>query len=138
MVAHVNYIPLHINARTAEKSSARLLFAIDPQRDWSLEKFDITNAYINESFEFDNPVYVKEHARADGLFKHGGTIFRFVRNLWGNKLAIFYYFRGMFQSMHKGGYKSTSLEECLFVKQDGDGFILVTATVYEFLVAASN
>lgn len=87
MIPDTHYNPNHINAPTAEKSSARLLFAVAAQMKCSIEQFDITNAYVHEKFAFIKKMYVREHARTNGSFKHGKNIGLLFKNLWGKKSA---------------------------------------------------
>lgn len=87
MKSGVHYYPDRVKCPTAEKATARLLFAIAAGHAWKIEHMDITIAYAHEPSSSPKPIFVRELPDWQGNFKHGRRTGLLVRNLWGGRYA---------------------------------------------------
>lgn len=65
---------------TADKSTARLLFAVDDTLHWTVQNMDIINSYVHEPAMHTRPIYVRERDENDGQYLHGRTTGRLIKN----------------------------------------------------------
>lgn len=66
---------------TADKSTARFLFAIAAAHDCKIEHMDIGNAYVHKPAMCTQPVFVQEIPRSSGEYKYGQAIGRLKKLL---------------------------------------------------------
>lgn len=87
MIPGTHLDPQRTQLPTADKTTARLLFAIAAAHKWPVEHMDITNAYVHEPATHNKSIYVRELADSRGRFSNGKTMGRLLKNLWGGNSA---------------------------------------------------
>ena len=92
MRPHQHFNPDHTAAPMADKSSIRLLLAIKAAHGRKAAHFDIKSAFTHEAYHYDADVYVKQHPRFDGTYRHEGKGGKLLRNLYGSPSGRYYYF----------------------------------------------
>ena len=82
MTPRKHYDTDQVTTHMADKTTVRLVLAIAASRNWSLEHMDISSAYLHERFPETKPVYIKQHPRFNGTFKHQGQAGLLIRNIY--------------------------------------------------------
>ena len=83
MVANVHFNPQYTAAHIADKSVVRLLLALTASLQLKIEHFDIKSAFVQKPYKFKKLVYIRQHPRFDGSFKHDGKGGLLIKNLYG-------------------------------------------------------
>lgn len=133
-----HYDPDHVQCPTADKSTARLLFAIAAGHGWAIEHLDITNAYVHEPSSSPRPIFVRELPNWQGQYQYGNATGLLMRNLWGGRSAGHNYIHALFAHLRKHKFIPSDMDTCLFTKQDKVGTTAVAVTVDDFLVIADQ
>ena len=84
MRPHQRYNPDHTAAPMADKITIRLLLAVKAAYGLPAAHLDIKSAFTHETYKYDADVYVKQHPRFDGTYKHGGKGSKLIRNVYGS------------------------------------------------------
>ena len=134
----LDYDQRNISTFTADRSTQRLLLALHATYSTLIEHFYIKSAYLHEKYEHVKPIYVKQMPKFDGTFRHNSTCGRLKGNLYDLLAAKYYYNKGLKTFLSKRGYHHTEHDPCLYVKHMTKGTILVSTTIDDFLVSASN
>ena len=95
MVPGVHYDPDQTTTYMAEKKSVRHLLALCAAKNWVIEHFDITSAYLHERYTHPTPVFVQQPRRLNGSLTHTGKAGRLLGNLYGTPPAAHIYFNGL-------------------------------------------
>lgn len=103
-----------------------------------MEHIDIKGAFLHDIYGYHNPVYIKEMARVDGSYKHGGTINILQRNLYGNLSSKYYYIEGLMLFLSPIQYKLTEAELCLVRIEMKSCTIVAMIGIYDFLITVET
>lgn len=76
--------------------------------------------------------------RADGTFKHGGTVGILRLNLFGNPSGTFYYIEGLMAFLRKLKVQLNEAEACLVKISMPSGTIIAAVAIDDFIVAAET
>lgn len=91
----VNYDRDGTTTNMAGKTCVRALIAISGAKQWAVEHFDITSAYLHEKYLPDRNVYIKQHPNVDGTYKKSCKAARLLKNIYGTPLPSLIYFDGL-------------------------------------------
>lgn len=139
MKPHVHFNPAHKASHMADKSSVRLLLALNAAGNLKCEHLYITSAYIHEKYQHSKPVYVKQHPRFNGKLKHMGSGGLLVKNLYGTPSGGYYYVKGAQQYLRHRHYQQSEQDCCLsFQLHSATSFIFIAMSSDDFLVVASH
>ena len=133
-----HYDPNQVTTHMADKTTVRLQLPIATSCNWSLEHMDISSAYLHERFPQTKRVYIKQHPRFNGTFKHPGKAGLLIRNIYGTSQAARIYHNGLFKNLTSHGYRPTEADPCLLFKKSHKGTILVALNMDDFLSVAST
>ena len=89
LVPHVHYHPDRTTTYMADKSSVCLLFAIAAFQNPHIELIDIEAAYLHVKVYHIGlqPVYVRQHPRFGGTYKHACKRGKLIKNLYDKPQA---------------------------------------------------
>lgn len=138
MRAHVHLDPASTSAPMVDRMAARMVIAHSVEHGWRLEHLDVRSAFLHEEYRYGKPVYVREMPRADGSYKHGGTIGLLRLNLYGNPSGTFYYIEGLMAFLRKMHAQLNEAESCLVRLQMQAGTVIAAVAIDDFIVAAEN
>lgn len=116
----------------------RMLIALHANLSLSVEHFDIKYAYLHERYEYDIPVYVQQMQNFDGTYRHHSKYGKIEGDLYDSSPAAFYYNHGLKTFLHLQGHLPSEHGKCLYILKTPTGFILVSTTIDDFLVLASD
>lgn len=137
MKPNIHYDPSRTAAYSADKATIRLIFAIAAYNRQPTRHFDIQSAFTHESYNFENPVYVRQPRKFDGSLQHPDKpIGKLKLNLYGSKPACHIYHAGLDTHLQKHQYYPTEADPCLYAKTNLKGTTLIAITIDDFLVTA--
>ena len=136
MVANVHFNPQHTAAHTADKSVVRLLLALTASLQLKIEHFDIKSAFV---VQVRKPVYIRQHPRFDGSFKHDGKGRLLIKNPYGGPSGDYYYLTGAEEWLASIGFRQRFEDPCLFMRTTGpSSLIIIALTIDDFLIMATR
>ena len=103
-----------------------------------LEHFDIKSAYLHEQYQHKQPIYVKQMQKFDGSYKQAGEYGKLVGSLYGSPPAAYSYTHGLQKFLTWLGYQSSKHDPCLCTKHITHGSTLISTTIADFLVLATD
>lgn len=77
----------------AEKCAPRMVIAHSVDQNWQIEHLDIHSAFLHEEYGFHKPLYTREIAKTNGSYSNGKTVWKLVKNQYGNPSGAFYYLK---------------------------------------------
>ena len=111
-------------------------FAIKAAGILSCHHFDLKSAYIHENYKYKKPVYVKQHPRFNGQFKHKGTGDQLIKNSYGTPPGVIFAKKGRKHSCAVTVTKNRQ-DSCLFSKLHSPKYVtFITLSPDDFLVVA--
>lgn len=138
MRAHIQFDPACTSAPMVDRMAVRMVIAHSVENGWTLEHVDVRSAFLHEEYKYVKPVCIKEMPRADGTFKHGGTVGFLRLNLYGNPSGTFYYIKGLMAFLRKLRAKMNHAESCLLRLQMAAGTVIPAVATDDFIVAAET
>ena len=139
MRPHQHYNPDHTAAPMADKTTIRLLLAVKAAYGLTAAHFDIKSAFTHETYKYDADVYVKQHPRFDGSYKHGGKGGKLIINLYGSPSGGYYYLQGAQVLLQQHKYTQSQQDPCFFYKiENKRQYTLVGLSTDDFLVVATH
>lgn len=121
-----NYSP------TIHAELVRLFLALAAINDCEISTLDVTGAFICEFLPDDIPIYMR-------LPKHICTgeadrIVKLIRSLYGLREAPLIFFTGLSTYLISMGFKQSSYDDCLFIRELADGYQYVLIHVDDMLL----
>ena len=136
LVPGVHYDPDQTTTYMAEKTSVRLLLALCAAKNWVIEHFDITSAYLHERYTHSTPVFVQQPCRFNGSPKHTGKAGSLIISLYGTPPAAHIYYTGLTSHFISKGYTISHADPALFQKISQRGSTLVAISMDDVLATA--
>lgn len=140
MIAHVHFNTTHTAAPTSEKATVRLVISIAAALRLNLVQLDLKSAFVHEPYEFEKPVYVKQHPRFKGAMKHTGcSAGIMIKNVYGTTPGRYYYLRVVEEWLLHTGFLQSQDDPCpFFLPPSHTEYLILTLTIDDFLVAATS
>lgn len=138
MIPHLHYDPMHTTAYMADKSTIRLILAMAAHHGYAQEHFDINSAYLHENYKHKTAVYIQQMPKFDGTLTHPGQVGKLKGNLYGTPPAAHYYFMGLRDFLTSNGFQQCHSDPCLFIRHMPQAFVLISTSMDDFLVTATN
>ena len=140
MIPHVHFDLEKTTTYMADKTTVRLLFAIAAACRLYIEHIDIKAAYLHEKFAHNgkDTVYVRQHPRFDGSYKHACRSGRLDKNMYGTPSAGHAYLQAIFATLAQHKFLQSEADPCLFHRSHQHDTTFVAISTDDFTVVAST
>lgn len=99
---------------------------------------DISHTYVQEPSMNNSPIYVRALPNIQGTHITMDKCDKLLKNLWGGRYAGHYYITAMLALLHCKGYCQSDADRFILSKHESSDRTLISVTVDDFLVVASN
>ena len=113
----------------AEKTSFQALIAIAAAKQWAVEHFDITSAYLHEKYTPDRNFYIKQHPKFDGTYKHACKGSRLRKIYIRNATRIPYLLRRTNRTPQQHNYQQAEADPSKFSKHSAHGTLITAVSI---------
>ena len=138
MTPHKHYDPEKTATYMADRSTIRTMFAIAASYNMQIEHFDITGAYLHETYQHNRKVFVWQPKRFDGSYKHTASHGQLKGNVYGTPAAANIYSTKLHAHLKRHGYLQMRSDTSLFTKKEGKHRIIVGISMDDFLPIATK
>ena len=123
------YNPITYSA-TATKESLRILLHMAVQRDWEIYAADISNAFLNTDMtDVKEGVDTYLHLPPGPMHRRGYVVKK-LKNIYGMATAPLLWSKDLKMRLRKLGFVATETDECLFLKKNSKGKVIMGLTVH--------
>jgi hypothetical protein len=120
-------------APVAKVTTFRLMLAMAKVLDLHIHQLDVDSAFLYA--DLDEDLYMKP---PPGMSIKAGYCLKLMRSLYGLKQAPRNWNKQIVDHIVSMGFKQSVLDNCLFVKTDGDETYLISLYVDDILIAGSD
>ena len=120
-------------APVAKVTTFRLMLALSKVLDLKIHQLDVDSAFLYA--DLDENVFVKP---PPGMSIKAGYCLKLLKSLYGLKQAPRNWNKQIVEHIKSMGFKQCVLDNCLFVKTDGDETYLISLYVDDILIAGSD
>ena len=124
----------------ADKTTVRILFALAATFNIHIENIDIKAAYLHEKVvqSGSSAVYVRQHWRFDGTFKHPYQVGKLNKNIYGTPGAGHTYLRAVVKLLHKQTFVQAEADMCIFHRRMQNHIIILTVRMNDFTFISTS
>ena len=122
----------------AKLATVKLLLAVAAAKGWSLSQLDISNAFLNGDLEEE--IYMTlppGYSGRQGESFPPNAVCKLKKSLYGLKQASRQWFLKFSKALHDLGFKTSSGDHTLFIKNSGSVYMAVLVYVDDIIIASS-
>ena len=119
----------------AHPASIKLLLAIAAKRGLKLRASDISTAFLYGDLPESERVYMEP---SPGIDHEPGHVMELRKCIYGLKQASRRWFEKLQGILNRAGYRPTKADPCLYVKNTGKEFTMITVVVDDLLIASDT
>lgn len=117
MEPYIHFNPEEVTTFTAERPRICTIMTFAATFNLHIEHFDISSAFLDESFTQTKPFFIQQIPRFDGSYKHPCKGAKRLGNLYRTPLASFTYFSALAKFFKAFGSKHTASDLCLLYRR---------------------
>lgn len=130
--------PKHTITYTPDRTTQQGLLALHVTYQLPLVHFKITSAYFHYQYKHHTPLYVKQMLRSNSTYKHTSKDGQLIANVHGSPAAFYYYNHDFQECFTFLGHQKSENDPCLYNFHHVNSFTILSTTVDEILVLASD
>jgi transposase InsO family protein len=119
-------------APVARSTTLRMLLSISGERNYSVQHYDVTTAFLNG--ELEEELYLKQPPG----FNNGHKVYKLKKSLYGLKQAARVWNKTLNDALTTNGCKQNETDKCLYVKRENERVMYVLIHVDDILVASND
>jgi hypothetical protein len=129
-------------APVAKMSTLRTVLAVAVQQNWHLEHSDVSNAYVNSSFEEDGEgeeIFLEQPQGLEIKGRHGEhLVCKLKKGLYGLKQSGRMWNKNIHKKLLDLGFTQSLADTCLYTKRVQDKIIVIVLFVDDMVIAGDN
>lgn len=140
MIPYVHFNPAKTTTYVADKTTARLLFALAASFNMHIKHIDINAAYLHEKFDHpgSKPVVVRQLPRFDGAYKHAHRVGKLYKNIYGTPGAGHMYLNAIVKLLRKHTFTQSEADMILFHRRTQNHIIILSIGMDYFTVISTS
>ena len=124
-------------APTANLTSLRVLMQIAAQHDLFFHQMDVKTAYLNAPIDYD--IYMDQAEGFEVPSGSGGRlVYKLNKSLYGLNKSGRNWNHVLNSFLLEDGFVQSPVDNCVYIKHVGSGFLAMLVWVEDIIIAASN
>jgi transposase InsO family protein len=129
-------------APVARNSTLRTVLAVAAQKDWHLEHSDVSNAYVNSSFEKDGEgeeIFMQQPEGAEVIGPNGQKLVcKLKKGLYGLKQSGRMWNQNIRKKLLSLGFAQSFADPCLYTLKQSEKMLIVVLFVDDMILAGDK
>jgi len=138
---HEHYDPDSISSPVADRDAIRVALALAAAHGYEAHHWDLEAAFLHESFNDSQTIYIHQPPRFDGTIKYPGCVGKLTGNMYGARQACHIFSQGLSKHLQLTNFTRLSSDRSTYLltsTTDTRKFVFFVITVDDFQVISND